>query len=314
MSKQLLEDKLTGLKEGAYSWNLYFINVNGRKRGSNPFKVSKVRFKKDANLASYVSHLISVVKKYQVEPLMEVMDYNGENTKVSCDKMDVTDVKICNQWDKLIEAVSNATDKSIEGKVHGYLVEGQLTNENGETETITFFKFSNPIIGIKQNKTVTFTEVEEELDVLADSVYRLYLTTDMILLSGKLYTFNHAFESILGLEKTMDKAKKIAIDGIVEIDCFSNKEKFRTMAQRCNCARTLISLDEERVRKLNTPQGAKDISEILGIKLNKKGRFQELTKEETSLLLRYLCRKIIRDDENKDLYRVNNAVKETIKV
>lgn len=46
---------------------------------------------------------------------------------------------------------------------------------------------------------------------------------------------------------------------------------------------------------------------MLKIEINKDGKFEFKNEEEVSLLIRYLCFKVFKDDETKELLEANNV-------
>lgn len=305
MSKELLINELESINHQEYSWSLYFLKID--KRASNPFKIHKVKFRKEEYLKQYAQNSIKAILGFQITPLSEVELYNGENTKVSCDKLQLDSELISQQWKNLESAVAQSSSSKIQGKVHGYILEGN--SNSGDADSLICVKSANPIANLKTKKTVIFTSTEDELDIIADNAYRLYLTTDFIVWSKKMYAFNHSFEKMFGLEETMKKVKSEAIETITNTGCFVDAEKFKALASGYSSNRTFISLNDERVNKLSTVEGREYISLILGIGLNEEGLLDDLEQEESNMLIQYLCFRIVKDDESKQLIKVSNAKK-----
>lgn len=44
-----------------------------------------------------------MVVKYQLDKITEIKDYTGENTKVSCDRIETNNVLVKEQWDYLLK-------------------------------------------------------------------------------------------------------------------------------------------------------------------------------------------------------------------
>lgn len=308
MSKEVLISKLSEIDTANYSWNIYFFNIDNRSRSTNPFKVNKVKFKKTNYLNQYVNNSLHAIYEYQVMQISEVQEYNGENTKISCDKIDLNSPLIDTQWSHLKEAVRHSSDNEIKGKIHGYLLEGNKTTQNSETDSIILVKLANPIANLNTKKAVIFTSSDNELDLLSDDMYRLYLTTDFIITNNTMYTFNHSFEKVFALENTMKKVKDNAIIKIIDSNCFADNEEFKTLANSYSSSRTFVSLNNERMQKLQTQDGISYIAATLNIELDENGKFSNLNEENTGKLIQYLCYKIIKDDESKNLMRVSNAI------
>ncbi|MEE0946862.1 MAG: DUF4868 domain-containing protein [Acutalibacteraceae bacterium] len=309
MSKEILKSMCSSLKEHSYSWSLYFFKIDNR--GKQPYKVSKVRFKNGTYLSQYASNLLNATENFQIEPISNVQSYDGENSKVSCDKLLITDELVSEQWSLFNSAVAASSDQKIEGRINGYILYGQPSTE--EDNPVTFIKLANPITKLSNKKSVVFsTTANDELDLITDDVCRLYLTVDLIVYNGAMYTFNHTFETLFNLEKTMAKVKNEAIDEIVNTNAFSNVETFKSLATQYKSSRTFITLKTERVNRIKDKRSRKKVAEMLHIPLDDSGDFKISTADETSLLIRYLCFKIFQDNETKDVLEANSVTKLSI--
>ena len=88
MSKQFLQSVFSKIENDNYVWSLYFFRIDHRGR-QQPYLTYKVRFKNNTYLPTYANSLINATRRFQIEPLSCVQDYDGENTKVTCDKISV---------------------------------------------------------------------------------------------------------------------------------------------------------------------------------------------------------------------------------
>lgn len=309
MSKDLLKSKCNSTVTSTYAWALYFFTID--KRARQPYKAYKVRFKNADYLTQYASTVMSTVEKYQINPIDKVQDYDGENTKISCDKLALSNPLISEQWSQFVSSLAVASDSKVDGKVNGYILVGQPLSD--ETTSISFIKFANPIIKLVNKRSVVFSATaENELDLISDDVYRLYLNVDVIVLNNDIYTFNHSFETPFGLEKTMAKLKQFAIEEIVTTVAFSNVDEFKALSNQYRSARTFISLNKERVNRIKDPLNRAHIAAMLGLTLDGSGSFVITTAEQASLLLRYLCFKIFQDNETKAVLEASTVTKITL--
>lgn len=309
MSKELLMSKCNGTVTSTYSWALYFFTID--KRARQPYKAYKVRFKNDTYLMQYASSVISTVEKYQISPIEKVQDYDGVNTKISCDKLALSDPLIAEHWSQFVSSLAVASDSMADGKVNGYILAGQPLSE--ETTHISFIKFANPIIKLVNKRSAVFSATaENELDLISDDVYRLYLTVDAVVLNDVMYTFNHSFETPFGLEKTMAKLKKTAIEEIIATGAFSDVEEFKAFSKQYRSARTFISLNRERVNRIKDPRKRVQIAMMLGLSLDENGSFVITTAEQASLMLRYLCYKIFQDNETQAVLEASTVTQITV--
>lgn len=209
------------------------------------------------------------------------------------------------------QAVAASSDQKIDGRINGYILCGQ-PSEDGD-KPITFVKVANPITKLTNKKSVVFSAtVNDELDLITDDVCRLYLTVDFIVYNETMYTFNHTFETIFNLEKTMAKIKQGAIDEIVGTNAFSDATVFKSLASQYKSSRTFITLKPERVNRIKNKRTRKSVADMLHLPLDNCGNFEIKTAEEVSLLIRYLCFKIFQDNETKDVLEANTVTKLSI--
>lgn len=309
MSKEVLKSICVAAQKDSYSWTLYFFKID--KRAKQPFKVNKVRFKNDDYLLQYVKNLLSATESFQIDQIDEVQDYNGENSKVSCDKLLLNNKFISDQWNLFTQAVAASSDQKIDGKINGYILCGQPSED--EEKSVTFVKVANPITKLTNKKSVVFlTSANDELDLITDDVCRLYLTVDFISYDGIIYTFNHAFETVFSLEKTMAKIKQTAIDEIAETNVFSNVDTFKSLALQYKSSRIFITLKPERISRIKDKHSRKAVAKMLNLPLDTNGDFDITTIEEAFLLIRYLCFKIFQDNETKDVLEAGTVKKLSI--
>ena len=100
-------------------------------------------------------------------------------------------------------------------------------------KSVTFVKVANPITKLTNKKSVVFSSTaNDELDLITDDVCRLYLTVDFIAYNDVMYTFNHTFETVFNLEKTMAKVKQHAIEEIAGTKVFSDIDTFKFLASQ----------------------------------------------------------------------------------
>jgi hypothetical protein len=283
---------------------LYFFKID--RRNNNPYTAYKVRFKNNHYLPDYAKKLIDMVIKYQLGKINEIKEYTGENTKVSCDSIETRNELVKEQWDYFVMDIANASDEKIKGKYHGYVLEGLPANR--DEKTVTFLKMANPIINFKNKRSAVFTfDDNSELAELSDEVCKLYMDTDCIVVDEKIYSFNYKFEDLFNIEKTMQKVKNKALEEIVAIDAYENKEEFERMARAYKSPRTFITLKNERIERVKNKAKRKKVASMLNIDVSEEGKFVLKNEEDVSLLIRYLCFKIFKDDETKELLEANNV-------
>ena len=299
MSKEvLLNNCNTNLAE-TYVWSMYFYKIDRRSK-EHPYKFYKIRFKNDVYLVNYAQSLMSSVNKYQISAIEDVQEYDGENTKVSCDKISLDNELIATKWTSFVRALSCASAEKILGKVNGYVLFG--TSKTDTNKTITFIKTANPITVLTNKKSVFFTTTaEDELDMFADSVCRLYLNTDIIVLGTTMYTYNHNFEVLFDIEKTMTKVKASAIDKMITTNALVDNTSFKSYASQYTSTRTFITLKEERIERISKPENRQEIASMLEIELDESGKFVIDSKEKAARMIKYLCFKIFRDGETNNV-------------
>lgn len=304
MDKNILLEVCDKAKNNTYTWELYFFKVD--RRSNNPYSVYKIRFKSNVYLIQYTKSLAEMVKKYQLGKIEEIKEYTGENTKISCDVINTDHELLKEQWDFFVQDVAASSDEKVEGKFQGYVLEGISTSE--EEKNIIFLKFANPIINLKNKRSMVFSfDENSELAELSDDVCKLYMDVDAIVTDENLFSFNYKFEDIFNIEKTMQKVKNRSLDEIVAIDAFEDKDQFEQMARSYKSPRTFLTLKQDRINRIKQKTKRKKVAEMLGIDLDVNGKFSFKNEEEVSLLIRYLCFKVFKDAETQELLEANNV-------
>ena len=200
MNKDLLIEVLENARENKYDWSLYFFKID--RRNNNPFTAYKIRFKNSQYLPEYAKRLIDMVIKYQVKKIKEIKDYTGENTKISCDRIETSSELVKEQWDYFVEDIARASDEKVEGKYHGYVLEG--TSSNNSEKSLAFLKIANPIINLKNKRSAVFTfDSDDELSEMSDEICKLRMDADCIVIDDVIYSFYYNIEDMLNMEKTL---------------------------------------------------------------------------------------------------------------
>lgn len=304
MNKEILIETIENVRDTAYSWALYFFKID--RRNNNPYSAYKIRFKNNLYLPAYANSLIDMVIKYQLNGITDIRDYMGENTKVSCDKIETNNELVKEQWDYFVSDIVNASDEKVKGKYHGYVLEGTPVNEDGQS--IAFLKLANPIISLKNKKSVVFSfDSNCELAEMSDEVCKLHMSVDCIVMDEMIYSFNYKFEDLFNIEKTMQKIKTKALSEIISIDAFENKEMFEQLARAYKAPRTFITLKHDRLERIKNKATRKTIANMLRIETSDDGKFVFKNDEQVSLLIRYLCFKVFKDYETEELLEANNV-------
>lgn len=299
MSKEILTTACSSDNADNFVWSMCFYKIDRRAKGQ-PYKFYKIRFKNDAYLLTYAKSLMGCVNTYQISPIEVVQEYDGENTKVSCDKIALDNELISMQWKSFVDAFEKATEEKIKGKVNGYALFGESKTDEGQT--ITFIKTANPITNLTNKKTVVFTTTaNDELEMFSDTVCRLFLNTDIVVIGQTMYTYNHNFEALFDLEKTMAKVKVAAIDQMLGTNSIADPETFKTYASQYTSNRTFITLKQERIDRITDKRKRKAVASMLKIDLDESGDFIIDSKEKASYLIKYLCYKIFKDGETNDI-------------
>jgi hypothetical protein len=304
MDKNALKETLKNVEGNSYSWALYFLKID--RRNNNPYTAYKIRFKNDSYLPMYARTLTEMIVKHQLNKIDEIKEYTGENTKISCDSIATNNDLVKEQWHYLATDIAEASDENVKGKFHGYVLEGHPSNRT--KRSIVFLKMANPVIHLKNRRNTVFVfDTNSELVELSDEVCKLYMDVDCVVVDEMIYSFNYRFEDLFNIEKTMQKVKNKALEKIVSIDAFHDKEQFALMAKAYKSPRTFITLKSERIERIRNKTKRKKVADMLKIEINKDGKFEFKNEEEVSLLIRYLCFKVFKDDETKELLEANNV-------
>lgn len=308
MSKALLEERLTAAKT-EYVWTLYFINTRKQRNAGLVYEAAKIRFRNNDYISAYAQQLIDCVQHFNVEPISSVETYDGFNTKVSCDKLDVTNALLGDSYTNLITSLTNCGEASpLKERYQGYILDGK-PNVDAEGAGITFIKMANPMIALNTKKTVMFKKAQDEtLDVIDETFCRLYLVADSLIIDGKLYNFNHAFEKLFSVEQTIKKVKTAAIQKIIDAGFIHNAEDFSNYAQSCH-ARTFITLSDDRIETAKQQDRRQAISEAYRIPLSAEGNFATSSADEAGNLVKYLCYKVFEEAETNDILEASSVTK-----
>ncbi len=310
MSKSLLIDVCDSNNADNYIWSMLFFRID-RRSDTQPYTFYKVRFKNDGYLLTYAKSLMDSVKKYQISPIETVQEYDGNNTKVSCDKISIENELIAHEWSLFSDALANSSDEKIKNKINGYILYGN--HRENETETISFIKWANPFTNLTNKSKVFFTTTaDDELDLFSDDVCRLYLNIDILITGNTLYTYNYNFERLFDIEKTMSKIKKEAIQRIADTNVFSDADKFAAYASQYTSNRTFVTLKQERIDRIKNKKNRKAVAAILKLELDKSGKFVVDSKGKAALLIKYLCYKIFKDGETNDVLEASSISTLTI--
>lgn len=310
MSKEILMSTCNTDSATGYVWSLYFYKIDRRSK-EQPYKFHKIRFKNKDYLMSYAKSLMGCANKFQIAPIASVQEYDGENTKVSCDKLTTDNELVAAQLTSFATALGKASDEKIKGKINGYVLFGVSQTDAGKT--ITFIKSANPITSLTNKKAVVFTTTaDDELEIFSDSVCRLYLNVDIMIIDKTMYTFNHNFEILFDIEKTMAKVKTAAIDQMLATTAFADPVTFKTYASRYTSNRTFITLKEERLNRVRDKRKRKSVAAMLKIELDESGEFIIDSKEKAAHLIKYLCYKIFKDGETNDVLEASTISALTI--
>ena len=307
MDKTFLETCLK-TAESSYVWTLYFFSSRKQRNAGYNYDSHKVRFTKSSDLISYVGQVLHAVSEYQILPISQVEEYNGYNTKCSCDRLSVDNEVIVSNFSAFRDSLANAIDADVRDSYKGYVLEGQ-PNQDTTGEVVTFLKFANPTTQLKSKKNIFFKKSENSsLTEVTEQFFRMYLTVDAILIAENLYFFNHSFEKIFDVEQTLKNVKNRAIKTITDAGFISNSDKFSEYAQSTN-ARTFITLADERIQRASDESNRQEIGSNFGIPLDSKNLFEIADKEQTNRLLKYLCYKAFKDSETNEILEASNVSK-----
>lgn len=310
MSKEILINTFRNVSGDTYTWNLYFLKINHRYRG-NPYYLYKHTFSNTTYLPDYISSLRDVIIQYQIEPLESVQNYNGENSKTSCDKLDVHNALIAEQWGEFAESVAGAPREQITGKYQGYILDGQPTQEG--LPKIVIVKAGNPIIALDKKNTKVFKHTAgDELEQLTDELCRLYLNADFLVIGDTLYSFNHNFEGMFNLEKTLHKLKMQAVETIMDTNAFRDAATARSFMESYTSPKTFLTLKPHRMHKLQTPEGRTAIADRLRITITENYELILNDQGQANQLIKYLCYKIFQDKETDNLIEVSSVVNDNV--
>lgn len=310
MSKKDIQEAFQNIGNGDYSWTLYFLKIDRRKK-DNPYFVYKHTFKNTTYLPEYIKSLCESVIEHQIVPLENVQNYNGSNSKTSCDKIALDNELIAEQWGQFAGAVAGAPREQIDGKYQGYVLDGHSSKDG--FPSITIIKAGNPVITLdRKNSKVFKYSADRELAQLTDDLCRLYLSADCFVIGTTLYTFNLNFEGIFNLEKTLHKLKNQAVETILATNSFEDNDQTKKYLAAYTSPKTFLTIKSQRVDKLKNESGRKEVAERLKIETSDNGMIKLKSQDEANRLIKYLCNKIFQDKETDNLIEVNSVVNENV--
>ena len=308
MSKALLEERLEAAKTN-YIWTLYFINTRKQRNAGLLYEAAKIRFRNNDYIASYAQQLLDCVLHFNIEPISSVEEYDGFNTKVSCDKLEVNSGLLDGGYANLITSLANCGEAlPLKERYQGYILDGR-PNIDDDGAGVTFIKIANPMIDLKTKKSVLFKKSQDDaLDVIDETFCRLYLVADSIVIDGNLYNFNHAFEKLFNIEQTIKKVKTAAIKRIVDAGFIDNADDFTNYAQSCN-ARTFVTLNDDRIENAKQDDKRQSIGTTYYVPLSDTGNFMVSSVNEATNLVKYLCFKVFEESETSDVLEASSVTK-----
>lgn len=308
MSKDYFLERMSALTSSEYNTELYFLKIDNRNQ--NPYFVFKHTFKNSNYLPDYINSLRETIIKYQIQPIEYVQEYDGQNSKTSCDKLSVDNQLISEQWNNLFSSVAGAPREQITGKYQGYLLNCQPKKDG--LPSITIVKTGNPLISLAKKDSKVFRHTAaDELEDLTDELCRLYLVADFIVVGKTMYAFNQKFEGIFRIEKTLHRLKMQAVEQIMNTAAFCDAEKVQTFMSRYTSPKTFLTLKIQRVEKLKSFAGRDEIARLLGLKTD-EAKIVIDDQEQTNQLIKYLCYKIFQDKETDNLIEVSSVVNEDV--
>ncbi|MDR1892821.1 MAG: hypothetical protein LBQ48_07425, partial [Oscillospiraceae bacterium] len=125
MSKALLMERLATAKAG-YIWTLYFVNTRKQRNAGFLYEATKMRFRNNDYISTYAQKLIDCVQHFNVEPISAVEEYDGFNTKVSCDKLDIMSNLLDGGYANLVESLTNCGEAApLKERYQGYILDGR---------------------------------------------------------------------------------------------------------------------------------------------------------------------------------------------
>lgn len=284
-------------------WELYFCKTNFRDR--NPYFLTKKRWKCSRYIQSYSKNLLDCVLEYQFDKVTEVESYKGNNPKVACDYISNESELVKDNIQHLLTSVKNSSDENPRGKYNGYIVIG---HENRDGSTLALVRKANPIVKFdkKGRKTATFRETEEgNLEAVEEDYYKLYYTTDFLICSDGIYTFNLKFEDFFHLKKTMKNFRDKVVDKLVSQKIFSD-DNVASKKLRSLTPRKFLSVNEKRIAELKDVDRRKKICEDFEIKIDDHGKIV-LDEQDAHNFLNWICYKSFKEADTNNKIRANQA-------
>lgn len=310
MSREILIKAFNTVLQENIGWNLYFFKISSAKKCDEvPYSVEKIRFRNEKYLVDYSNSLCRYLLDYKIQLIEEIKEYSGDNPNKICCKISTKDALISNKYEMLYNYIGSATtSNTFKSKYSGYILVGDSSESNAN---IMIVKMVNPIIKLEDKKRSVFYDPysESELEPFTDVIYKLQYDADFIVIDNMIYSFNYKFEDLFYIQKTLKKVKEESVKKIIKTDALSNQEAFERYAKAYRSLRTFITLDKDKLELIKKEKSREKLATDLNLQLDKKGKIVVCDYDETSRLIRYLCKKIIKEYETKDMLSVSNAEK-----
>ncbi|HAN09700.1 MAG TPA: hypothetical protein DCP90_03705 [Clostridiales bacterium] len=311
MSKAILQECLSEAKNNTYAWELYFFKIDRRR--SNQYESYKIRFRYSSYLSNYAQQLLDCMLSFYIDKIDGVEEYNGFNTKVSCDKLLINNDLIRDSWNSFETSIATSNDDRLNDKdrYNGYVLVGcpQENDANNNLKSVTFIKVANPLIKLETKKSLVFKNNDNnELDTITDDICRLYFNADSLVINDSLYNFNHSFEKLFNIEQTLHNVKDSAIQKIIATESISDNDCFANYLQQSN-SRTFISMNEDRVKNIEDSTKRRYIGDMLGIEINTEDKFVVSSLDEATSLIKYLCYKIVKEADTNNILEASSLIK-----
>jgi len=295
-----------------YVWRLYFFNSRKqRSKDSYSYVGHEIRFTRNSTLENFATNLIGTVLHFQVAPLDQILDYDGYNTKCSCDILNISDGIFNGNFITFRNSLANADNGRLKDHYKGYALYGEPAH--GITgKPITFLKFANPTAKLESKKSVFFKEAKDgenndSLDEITEQFFRMYLTVDAVLIEDEMYNFTHAFEKIFGVTQTLQQVKARAIEKIIAAGLIANADDFRQYVKSINAHR-FVALSDDRIKLATNTGKRRELGATYNIPIDENGLFL-LEEKHVDALLKYLCYKVFKEADTGEMLEASSVTK-----
>lgn len=267
MSIELIKEGLSKSKS-IVNWSALLVEYNHEKR-PNEYVCYDMNFSPVDLLTLTISDMcdtfLSVVNKFG-----KVLEYTGENSKNSVDKISNSNDLISSAWNSLLEHI-NISDDTIGFKdIHAsaYIFVGSYTLADGISENIYLITRKNPLLTYKKGRSPIFTTQNNTISKADEPLVQFAKSFDVLVYKNILYSINNNYESIFNMEYTHKILSKKHLLELQAANLVKDMEAYKIYASAGQTPKKFITYDASIVNLLKQTKWKTKLSKDLKIPID----------------------------------------------